>query len=157
MIFVTVGSTRFDALIRELDSEACQQSLRNKGFHSLLVQYGNSDTQPQSRVPGLRVECYQFKPTLLPDFSRADLVITHAGYGCLMEALQLRKAVVAVINTTLMDNHQLEIAAELERGNYLVKCYPQTLAKTITDTDLTAFVPLPRACPEKYLEVIENL
>jgi Flp pilus assembly protein TadG len=69
---------------------------------------------------------------------RADVILCHAGAGTLLEALEIAaksstttttegltrkktKIVNAVINTSLMDNHQSELAEELEsRGHILI-------------------------------------
>lgn len=55
---------------------------------------------------------------------KADLIISHSGSGSLFEALALKKKVIAVINETLMDNHQLEIAQELHNRKHIVKTKP---------------------------------
>jgi hypothetical protein len=39
-VFVTVGTTRFDALIEALNSVAVQQALVDKGYNSLVIQRG---------------------------------------------------------------------------------------------------------------------
>ena len=38
--FVTVGTTRFDALVNAFDSETLQQSLVSKGYNALVIQRG---------------------------------------------------------------------------------------------------------------------
>ena len=74
----------------------------------------------------VRVQWYRFKPSLSDEMERADIIISHAGAGTLLEALALscksqrRKAINAVINSTLMDNHQLELAEELERRQHIL-------------------------------------
>ena len=37
---------------------------------------------------GVEVEVYSFKPSLAPDMQEADLIISHAGAGCIMESLR---------------------------------------------------------------------
>lgn len=58
---------------------------------------------------GLSVQIFDFAPNLDLHMRRADLVISHAGSGSLFEALRLRKAIIAVPNAILMDNHQAEL------------------------------------------------
>jgi beta-1,4-N-acetylglucosaminyltransferase len=157
-VFVTVGTTKFDDLMKVVDSPDFQQALVRGGYERLLVQTGNSATVPQARTPKLDVQTYKFKPSLQDDFRNADLVVSHAGYGCLMESLTAGKKVVAVINTTLMDNHQLEIAQELERRQHLRKCLPDaSLVAAVETMSLTKFEPLPKACPEKYARMIDGM
>ena len=79
------------------------------------------------------VRWYRFRPTLAAEMERADAILCHAGAGTLLEALEIsasssssasgggKKIVNAVINSSLMDNHQSELAEELEeRGHILV-------------------------------------
>jgi beta-1,4-N-acetylglucosaminyltransferase len=39
-VFVTVGTTLFDALVKEVDSQECKQVLASHGYSSLLIQLG---------------------------------------------------------------------------------------------------------------------
>jgi beta-1,4-N-acetylglucosaminyltransferase len=43
----------------------------------------------------------------------AYMIISHAGSGSILEALSLDKKLLIVINSSLMDNHQSELANEL--------------------------------------------
>mmetsp|Transcript_702 Transcript_702/g.1097 ORF Transcript_702/g.1097 Transcript_702/m.1097 type:complete len:242 (+) Transcript_702:72-797(+) len=83
-------------------------------------------------------EIYNFKPSLAEDMEKADLIISHAGAGSIMEGLdycnrrnslaqstqsdhrlETKKKLVVVINDRLMDNHQCELAYALEKRKYL--------------------------------------
>jgi beta-1,4-N-acetylglucosaminyltransferase len=79
--FVTVGSTRFDALLDAILCTECIQALAEKGFHELVIQSGEaSPTIPlQIENLGVHISCWSFKSSLLSDFQAADLVISHAG------------------------------------------------------------------------------
>ena len=57
------------------------------------------------------------------DMKSADLVISHAGAGSIMESLRLKKALIVVVNQDLMDNHQIELAEAMQEANYLRFCY----------------------------------
>lgn len=61
-------------------------------------------------VPGLEIHSFAFKPSLIPDLERANLVISHCGAGSILEILRHGKVAVGVINSSLMDNHQKELA-----------------------------------------------
>ena len=39
-------------------------------------------------LAGMAVEVYAFKPSLAPDMQDAELIISHAGAGCIMESLR---------------------------------------------------------------------
>lgn len=92
-VFVTVGSTRFDALVQKVLSEPVLDVLRAKGYRTLDVQCGNSDFDASQlsrsaddhwqRAGDLETSVWRFKPTLKEDYERADLIISHAGNVCL--------------------------------------------------------------------------
>eukprot|EP00727_Mastigamoeba_balamuthi_P008938 m51a1_g4667 putative udp-n-acetylglucosamine transferase subunit (374) ;mRNA; r:104942-106605 len=139
-IFVTVGTTNFDALVRVADSERFAAAASAAGYSGVLVQRGagayvpcsarateGTDPAPQGAAQGPQgpsqgafwVRHYTFKASLRADMERAALVVSHAGAGSVLEAADLRKPLVVVVNGALMDNHQLELArkaAELERA-----------------------------------------
>ncbi|KAG7661389.1 ALG13 [[Candida] subhashii] len=46
---------------------------------------------------------------------QADVVITHAGTGSIIDTLRNHKKLMVVVNDKLMDNHQLEIANEFSK------------------------------------------
>ena len=85
-VFITVGTTEFDTLIKKITIDIefiiCLQS---KGCKHLIVQIGRGDIVPDDEVIllyksyGIEFTWYRFKPTLNDDFQRADLIISHAG------------------------------------------------------------------------------
>ena len=110
-VFVTVGTTKFESLIQQIDSEPFGRWLHDQNPEmGVVVQRGAGVFEPKS--PWIR-ECYSFKPSLASDMEGASLVITHAGSGSVLECLKLHKRTCAVANTDLMDNHQIELAKEL--------------------------------------------
>ncbi|RYP07719.1 hypothetical protein DL764_002338 [Monosporascus ibericus] len=48
------------------------------------------------------------------------VIISHAGSGSIMDALRVDARLIAVPNPALMDNHQEELAEEMERQGYAV-------------------------------------
>lgn len=87
IVFVTVGSTRFDALVEAAISEPVLSTLRDLGYERLILQRGNSivETEASSRDSysiqryGVDIEIWRFKPSIQAEFQQADLVISHAG------------------------------------------------------------------------------
>jgi beta-1,4-N-acetylglucosaminyltransferase len=91
VVFVTVGSTRFDALISGVLTEDVLTCLRENGFGRMVVQMGNSlmptggklnkdkDGNFGGQLFGLEFEAWDFKPSLKEEYQRATLVIGHAG------------------------------------------------------------------------------
>lgn len=45
-VFVTVGTTKFDALVRAVDDATVLETLYRKGFTSLLAQIGHGEHMP---------------------------------------------------------------------------------------------------------------
>ena len=87
--FVTIGSTKFDALIQEAITEDVLLSLSRSGYDEVSIQCGNSSFEFSSFVADgsvhdferseVSVSCWKFKPNLEEEFEKADLVISHAG------------------------------------------------------------------------------
>lgn len=99
--FATVGSTKFDGLIRSVLSDDTLASLKACGYGTLVVQAGNSAIDLngwESEVDdngmkvsrrawhGIAISLWSYKDSLEGDYLRADLVICHAGmcYGKLL-------------------------------------------------------------------------
>ncbi|KAI9189018.1 N-acetylglucosaminyldiphosphodolichol N-acetylglucosaminyltransferase catalytic subunit alg13 [Blastocladiella emersonii ATCC 22665] len=154
-VFATVGTTRFAALVDQITSEAALAALFEHGYGSLTVQAGTtaaSATAPSSPVRrGLpSVTIYDYKPTLAADMAEADLVVSHAGAGCVIEALRMGKRVVVVINEALMDNHQAELARALHRENYIVSCHPSELVDAIHAIHAVRLTPFPQQDTSRF-------
>ena len=87
--FVTIGSTRFDLLVKEILSVRTLEALKSRGCTTLTVQCGNSAFEQASliakgettklSVEGIQVELWKFKPALTKEYEKADLIISHAG------------------------------------------------------------------------------
>lgn len=133
-IFVTVGTTNFDDLIRVIDSTEFCVWAKERGYAGVLVQKGNGKYEPGAGHEGVPLEHYSFKPSLHDDMAGAALVVSHAGSGSIMESLELCKPTVVVVNTSLMDNHQLELANKLhELGKVTVSNGPHNFMNTIAN------------------------
>eukprot|EP00934_Nitzschia_sp_Nitz4_P005474 Nitzschia sp. Nitz4//scaffold1_size375055//252798//253355//NITZ4_000298-RA/size375055-processed-gene-0.147-mRNA-1//-1//CDS//3329541111//5464//frame0 len=143
---VTVGTTRFDELVTAITTSLATDWLICNGFTSLTIQYGTGskpDTSNLESLP-LSIQAYDFTPSLHADMQQADLVLSHAGAGTVMEALKLQRKLVVVINTRLMNNHQTELAeAMAERGHLFMVERPEDLSKPDTWTRFHDFNPIP--------------
>ena len=123
ILFVTVGTTLFDPLVRIASSSLFLNLVKELGFTTLRIQYGKGQYVPFQlecdQVEGIKCEAYRFKPSLQDDVQAASLIISHAGAGSIMEALAAGKKIIIVINDTLMHNHQWEVAYALSQRKYL--------------------------------------
>ena len=113
IVMVTVGTTRFDSLIHKVCSKEFQELAIEKGYTRLVIQHGYSVCEPAKTELG--IEMFQFTHDFKRRLQESDLIISHGGSGTILEALYLRKPLIAVVNTALMDNHQKELVNQLER------------------------------------------
>ncbi|CAI5486440.1 unnamed protein product [Closterium sp. Naga37s-1] len=100
-VFVTVGTTRFDALVEVVDSRECRAALKQRGFTSVVVQRGRGTYKPAEGDPdstGVTVTSFEFAPSMAPYIEQASLVISHAGSGSIFEALRASKPLVVAVN-----------------------------------------------------------
>src|SRR3990167_263782 len=118
-VFVTVGTTLFKDLIKTVQSKEILDELFNKGFKSLVIQYGKGDA-PNVKHPSVNIESFAFANSLTQYFHDTSLVISHGGAGSILEALRAGKKLIVVINRSLMHDHQTELADELAKKGYLI-------------------------------------
>jgi beta-1,4-N-acetylglucosaminyltransferase len=95
MIFVTIGTTHFDSLIREVDSLVARKSINLP----VICQIGSGNYIPQ------HMEYFRFQPSIDKWLDEAELVITHGG-ATVMSLLLKRRRFVAIANTMLAGDHQ---------------------------------------------------
>lgn len=126
-VFVTTGATApFQALLDACLSDAILQQLSALGFTHMVVQCGpGADTPASTTRHGVAVSTFDLKPSLASDIASSDLVISHAGTGSILDALRQRKPLIAVVNTALMGNHQLQIASLLSKDGHLLMTTPE--------------------------------
>ena len=110
MIFVTVGSTDFDALVRAMDDLAPRLG------EPVVMQIGLGEYEPQN------AEFFRFAPTLDDHYAQASLVVAHGGLGTIVEALELGKKLVCVVNPTTYDRHQEHLLRLFSEQNNLLWC-----------------------------------
>ncbi|XP_023024335.1 alg13 UDP-N-acetylglucosaminyltransferase subunit [Leptinotarsa decemlineata] len=141
-VFVTVGTTNFPKLIKAITTKKVIESLLDSGYDFVQLQTGNNFTDFQLHIE-LDMACeirkensstivnlgnkitlkYDiFFENFQQEISSSDLVISHAGAGTCLEVLRNKKNLIVVVNEDLMDNHQTELAEELQNGGYLYYC-----------------------------------
>ncbi|EGZ20688.1 hypothetical protein PHYSODRAFT_259480 [Phytophthora sojae] len=153
--FVTVGTTKFDALISALDTDACLSALVARGFTSLRMQIGHGEHVPRASFPGLELSHYRHDPQYKKDVARADLVISHAGAGSIMDGLALKKKLVVVVNAALMDNHQTELAEAMADQKYCLQTSVQDLQRTLELGNWDDLQPYPQPDEQAFPDLVD--
>lgn len=121
-VFVSVGTTHFDALIEAIETPRVQSTLKRHGYGRITMQIGAGKREPSERR-GLawfddicirfNISCehqhntnngarfrFRFKDSLVDDINAASLVVGHAGAGTIIETLHLGKPMVVVSKST---------------------------------------------------------
>ncbi|KAG9295690.1 hypothetical protein G9A89_001707 [Geosiphon pyriformis] len=170
-VFITVGSTSFDQLVEVVTSESFTSLLASLGYKRLLIQYGKSwstfqkamtrqTSQTSYLIPSLpssiKIDSYDFKPSLTHDLQEANLVISHAGSGSILESLRLQKKLIVVVNNSLMDNHQSELAIELHSLGYLLNTSMSDLAEAIKSHHDQNFKPFLKHIKETFANILDE-
>jgi UDP-N-acetylglucosamine transferase subunit ALG13 len=109
-MFVTVGSTDFDALIQAADKLA--PSLQAKG----IMQIGSGQYIPTNWP------YFRFASSLDPYYEQATVVVAHGGLATTMEVLQRGLPLVSVSNPDRYDHHQDDLLTAMTQEGYLVWC-----------------------------------
>lgn len=159
-VLATVGSTSFDGLVESLTTDGALEVLYSAGVRKLLLQYGRGrPVQGQTFTPTsaaeeepLVVSAFAFTPSLAGCIADSDIVATHCGAGCVFESLAALKHVVAVPNRSLMDDHQSELADELDECGALRVAevgtdLPHVIALACRDVRMGIVPPGDSACP----------
>lgn len=116
MIFVITGTQKFsfNRLLEAVDRIA------QISDYEFIVQSGHSTYKPKYCKSAAFYCADEFKKLI----SSADVVITHAGVGSMIECLSRGKRTVAVPRLSRykehVDDHQQELAQTLADGDYLV-------------------------------------
>ncbi|KAI1360382.1 hypothetical protein F5Y08DRAFT_49048 [Xylaria arbuscula] len=155
--FVTIGATAgFRSLLQEVVSPKFLTTLKSRSFTHLIVQCGpdleyfntiiSSDSQESD---GVEITAFSYAPDLNKYFTQASsgkdsdgngkrecgMIISHAGSGSIIEALEFDSKLIAVPNPELMDNHQLEIAEEMESQGFLIHGTLGSVAEAVKKID----------------------
>ncbi|XP_059652515.1 uncharacterized protein LOC132299736 isoform X3 [Cornus florida] len=81
IVFVTVGTTCFDALVKAVDTEKVKETLSSKGYTHLLIQMGRGSylpTKSDGEDGSLVTDYFSFSSSIADHLRSASLVISHA-------------------------------------------------------------------------------
>ncbi|OQR98044.1 UDP-N-acetylglucosamine transferase subunit [Achlya hypogyna] len=154
-VFVTVGTTSFDALVEALDTAEAYAALAAHGYDSVVFQIGRGSYEPQGADSSLAVTHYRYNTAYQDDIGAATLVISHAGAGTIMDVLGQRKHLIVVPNTQLMDNHQMELATALAERHHLLQATVATLPAVLKSMAWDSIVPYPPVDEEAFPALVD--
>ena len=130
MIFVSLGTQDkpFNRIIDYVIS--LKENLKELKSEKIIIQLGQTKLlkSDNKRIKNLEnVIIYDMlKPEKMKDIIKdSDIIITHAGVGTIMECLEMGKEIIVVPrkaeNLEHVNNHQEEIAFEMEKKGFLTK------------------------------------
>lgn len=67
---------------------------------------------------------------------REGVVISHAGAGTILDAMRIGVPLIVVPNEELLDNHQEELAVELEKQGYVIKGSVENLSEALRTNEV---------------------
>lgn len=152
-VLVTVGTTKFEALIKTVSQNCVLDKLKLLGFTKIQFQTGTGEFEEKHHSELVINYCPYFD-NFSDEIASSDLIISHAGAGTCLDVLKKEKPLIVVINEDLMDNHQLELAEQLGNDGYLYYCNCSSLSDTL-DNDLTKLKLYPKVNKltfSKYLD-----
>ncbi len=142
-LLVTVGTTRFDKLVNAVLDDEFIAAAQKLNFHEIVLQYGRSQLKDEQQSSNGMVKCLPYIDVLEMGtiIEGCQVVIGHAGSGTALDVLRgpitslypprtptcphstqtftnARRpppSLILVPNTDLMDNHQIEVAEELNK------------------------------------------
>ena len=130
MIFVSLGTQDkpFNRIIDYIIS--LKENLKEIKSEKIIIQLGQTKLlkSENERIEKLEnIIIYDMlKPEKMKDIIKdSDIIITHAGVGTIMECLEMGKEIIVVPrkveNLEHVNNHQEEIAFEMEKKGFLTK------------------------------------
>ncbi|TKY85137.1 hypothetical protein EX895_006217 [Sporisorium graminicola] len=147
------GKSIFD---RILDEAKAMQGLGTGTMASSTLQGATLQAETSH---GIQLELFQFAPDLQSYIRSADIVISHAGSGTILDTLRMRPhppSLVVVPNTSLMDNHQVELAQALGKDRFLLVASEDSLANDVCRAGSTVFEPFPDFDPSRFAAIVDE-
>lgn len=132
MIFVTVGSQKFqfNRLLKEVDKLIETGKIKD----DIFAQIGASDYKPKN---------YKYKEFIIQEvfndyLNKADIIITHAGTGVIVNAIKKGKKVIGVPRLAKygehVDDHQIQLINEFKEMNFIEPVYKMNKLKDAIET-----------------------
>jgi len=114
MIFVTVGTGKFESLVKKIDDLKKENLIKEE----VILQIGNGAYIPKY------CKYFRFSNSGLTNYyKKANIVISHGGPGTVFEILNLKKKFIAVPNKDRTDPmHQVEYLREMAKTGSFLLC-----------------------------------
>lgn len=149
MILVLCGTQKqdFSRMIAAVELVANEQEV--------IVQAGHNDYKSNT------MKLFSFVPneTLQLYINEADLIVTHAGAGSIIQALKLRKRVIAFPRLSKyhehVNDHQLQLASKLAQLGYLLMYEEGTSFQKLYENALM-FQPKPYELGGQMLQLLDD-
>lgn len=109
-ILVTVGTTSFDQLIKEIDLN-CPKNWE------VQFQIASGSYKP------VNFPSFTFSDNIEEVYQMSELIICHAGAGSVYSLLELKKRIIVVPNMYRVDPHQQELAKYVENNSFALVCW----------------------------------
>ncbi|KAI3404637.2 ALG13 [Candida oxycetoniae] len=107
-----------------ISQQLFQKTILENGLVSMLnseLEEGTNGMVSSFSRNGFELVCFPFSPNINDYIDQADVIISHAGTGSIIDSLYRNKKLIVVVNESLMDNHQEEIAREFVNSNYCLR------------------------------------
>ncbi|MCD6434166.1 MAG: beta-1,4-galactosyltransferase [Candidatus Diapherotrites archaeon] len=153
-VFVTLGThpQQFNRLINEIEK------LAEKNIANFFVQYGNSKKPKQRK--NLNAKKFLLGQEYENAFKRADVIVSHAGAGSIIAALEFKKPLIIIPRLKKFaehtDDHQIDLAYALDkRGKAIAILNEKELEKALKKA--AKFKPSVEREREKLTKAISEL
>lgn len=153
-VFVTVGTTKFEKLIETASSKDVLDVLHKLGYTFIQYQTGSGRYKETSHEV-LMLMFNNYFEDFDKEIEKYDLIISHAGAGTCLQVLKKQKPLVVVINDDLMDNHQVELAEQLQKNKYLYCCTCNNLKTTLLN-DFNVLKEYPTPQPKLFTNYLDK-
>eukprot|EP00921_Rhytidocystis_pertsovi_P005519 GHVQ01009505.1.p1 GENE.GHVQ01009505.1~~GHVQ01009505.1.p1 ORF type:complete len:344 (+),score=104.50 GHVQ01009505.1:92-1123(+) len=103
-------------------SSASSSSSSSSASSSSGSSSSSSSSSPLSALSSALsvINYFRFSPCLHSHLMAHTHIVSHCGAGCILDSLRAHKRLLVVVNTNLMDNHQLQLAQALSNKHFLL-------------------------------------
>ncbi|PJF18338.1 UDP-N-acetylglucosamine transferase subunit ALG13 [Paramicrosporidium saccamoebae] len=166
VLLVTVGTTRFDALVTRIYSKEFQAAAEHVGVVEIILQHGQSPIPSEMTHSAAKVRPETYISDMESRIQTADIVIGHAGSGTVLDVLRgpifdnaARRIpkLILVPNEDLMDNHQQELAHCLQKMGCVLVANVENLPVVLTDSLIFKPTALFKSNPNCMNTLIKSL